>query len=516
MSYIEMYPNIPKQVHSLLVDRRIENLNQNECSEVVRFLRKNVYNTFTDFENGQFHDCFNLDEFLEAYVNRVVDSSWQNALELNQAILKVAETMTTMPLIPLLHLFLEDSQLDQVLKDLCNFLGVQTDREYAFILDYLTVSLQSLLTELHYTKKYLLDELLKRLFQRDKLYSFRNLSVLSYFNKATQDIIFELRLIHKLHVFLEDKKFDDINYLCNFLGVKSARDYEFVFDLLTENLQTLLIEFNDTKLNYTKEFLFNKLLDHLYTRNKLDSFHQVTVLGYFNQATQDIIFELRPFNDQAADIFAVTNQQQWDITFKLIQCLLTVLINKTQRDSYLLSQELQYEIKILDKHSMFSEEEVVADLRGIYRKIRKKYPYHPTTAPTEIPAWQPAVSEFEELNYGETDVETPAFVYDEIAILEERLIADKDSQNQETIQSILKELCDGHDDLIQKLLKSLEDYKDEMLAYPFYERVVREHFEDVKFRLLKYRLQVSRKFRSTKDITAYLKEVQTELINIKL
>ena len=240
MSYLHLFPRIPKQVHSLLVDSRIEKLNQNECSEVVRFLRENVYNTLTDFENGEFHDCFNRDEFLEAYVNRVVDSSWKNALELNQAILKVAETMTKMPLIPLLHLFLEDSQLDQVINDLCNFLGVKTDREYAFILDFLTESLRRLLTELPYTKEYLFEELLTRMFQRDELNSFRT----------------------------------------------------------------------------------------------------VTVLSYFTKATQDIIFDLRPFHDQAADIFAVTNHQQWEITFQYIQSLLTTLINKTQIDPHLLSQEL--------------------------------------------------------------------------------------------------------------------------------------------------------------------------------
>ena len=158
----------------------------------------------------------------------------------------------------------------------------------------------------------------------------------------------------------------------------------------------------------------------------------------------------------------------------------------------------------------------MADLRTIYRKITKKYPYHPTTAPTEIPAWQSPVKDLEELNYGETDVEMPAFVYDETAILEKEVLADKDSQNQEPLQLILKELCDGHLDLIQKLLKSLEDYRDLMLADPLCERVVTEHFEGVKLRLLQDRLEDSGKFRSTQDIKAYLQEVHTELINIKL
>jgi len=414
MSYLHVFPQIPKQVHSLLVDSRMENLNQNECLEVVKFLRKNVYNTFTAFENGKFHDCFNSDEFLEAYVNRVVDSRWKNFFELNQAILKVAQTMTKMPLVPLLHLFLEDSQLDQVLKDLCDFLGVQTDREYAYILDYLTASLQRLLTELPYTKEYLFEELLTRIFQRDELNSFRTLTVLSYFNKATQDVI----------------------------------------------------------------------------------------------------FDLRPFHDQAADIFAVTNQQQWESTFQRIQSLLTTLINKTQRDPHLLSQELQYEIKILDKHSIFSEEEVVADLRGIYAKISKKYPYHPTSAPTEVPAWQPAVSEFEELNH-DTEVETPAIEYAETSSQEQDSGADSDSENQANLEGVLAELFETQM-LHQEFKAAIKDYKQQMLANPMCELIINKYMGPVMQSILKDRLESSRTFRSSRDIQAYVQEVHVALINIKL
>ena len=414
MSYLHLFPNIPEQVHSLLVDSRMEKLNQNECSEVVRLLRENVNNTLTDFENGQFHDCFNSDEFLEAYVNRVVDSRWKNLFELNQAILKVAETMTTMPLVPLLHLFLEDSQLDQVLKNLCNFLGVQSNRDEAFILDCLTVSLQRLLTELPYTKEYLLEELLTRIFQRDELNSYRN----------------------------------------------------------------------------------------------------VTVLSYFNKASQDIIFDLRPFHDQAADIFAVTNQQQWESTFQLIQSLLTALINKTQRDPHLLSQELQYAIKILDKHSIFSEEEVVSDLRGIYAKISKKYPYHPTTAPTEIPAWQPPVSELEEFNHGDTEVETPAFEYEETVSQGQQAGSDTDSYNHENQQIILRELCDGNDNLVRELVKSIEDYKNLLLENPAWKPIVTESFDDENIKLLKLRIQRSQRFMVSDDIQTHLNEVFNALIYV--